>query len=298
MVVDFTNCERINSHTYNGANGKKIAVKYNDEIYMLKFPSVSKNENLSYSNSVFSEYISCHIYEMMGFNTQKTILGKYDVDGKEKITCACKDFTTDTLVLQDFASIKNTIIDSETNGYGTELSEILETIDEQQVIDRDKLKDFFWDMFVADSFLANFDRHNGNWGFLYDRKTDIATVAPIYDCGSCLFPQGDDELFKKQLEDKELLEQRVYVFPQSAIKINDKKINPYQYINSLENKDLNSALLRIFPKINLEEINNFIDSTPIISKVRKEYYKRILKERYEIILKAAYDKLVEGEEKC
>lgn len=27
---------------------------------------------------------------------------------------------------------------------------------------------YFWDMFVVDALLGNFDRHNGNWGFLYD----------------------------------------------------------------------------------------------------------------------------------
>ena len=35
------------------------------------------------------------------------------------------------ITLQDFASLKNRIIDSERNGYGTELNDILSTIDEQ-----------------------------------------------------------------------------------------------------------------------------------------------------------------------
>ena len=37
-MIDFTNCKRIFSRAYNGANGKKIAVKYDGEDYMLKFP--------------------------------------------------------------------------------------------------------------------------------------------------------------------------------------------------------------------------------------------------------------------
>ena len=41
------------------------------------------------------------------------------------IVVACKDFTSSGIVLQDFASLKNTIIDSEHNGYGTDLSDIL-----------------------------------------------------------------------------------------------------------------------------------------------------------------------------
>lgn len=37
------------------------------------------------------------------------MLGTYTKSGKEKIVVACKDFTADGLVLQDFASLKNTI---------------------------------------------------------------------------------------------------------------------------------------------------------------------------------------------
>ncbi len=36
--IDFTTCQRVLGKAYNGANGKKIAVIYNDEQYMLKFP--------------------------------------------------------------------------------------------------------------------------------------------------------------------------------------------------------------------------------------------------------------------
>lgn len=67
-----------------------------------------------------------------------------------------------------FCSIKNTILDSDSNGSGTELSEILETIEKQQFLDPAALLQHFGDMFVIDALLGNFDRHNGNWGFLYD----------------------------------------------------------------------------------------------------------------------------------
>ena len=37
-MIDFTNCRVIPGRAYNGANGSKIAVDYNNEVYMLKFP--------------------------------------------------------------------------------------------------------------------------------------------------------------------------------------------------------------------------------------------------------------------
>ena len=60
------------------------------------------------------------------------------------------------------------MIDSERQGYGTELSDILQKIDEQNLVNRDSLLERFWDMFVVDALIGNWDRHNGNWGFLYD----------------------------------------------------------------------------------------------------------------------------------
>ncbi len=61
-------------------------------------------------------------------------------------------------------------------------------MDEQQAIDSDALKRRFWDMFIVDALIGNWDRHNGNWGFLYNSRTDEMTLAPVFDCGSSLFP--------------------------------------------------------------------------------------------------------------
>ena len=59
-----------------------------------------------YSNSCFSEYLGCQIYEIIGIPVQKTMLGTFTVNGKEKVVVACQDFTSPGVVLQDFASLK------------------------------------------------------------------------------------------------------------------------------------------------------------------------------------------------
>ena len=99
--LDFTNCRRIYGKAYNGANGKKIAIEYNGEQFMLKFPpsAEKKPTDLSYTNSCFSEYIACNIFNMLGIKAQETLLGEFEVNGKPKIVCACKDFTVDNNVL-------------------------------------------------------------------------------------------------------------------------------------------------------------------------------------------------------
>ena len=52
--IDFSNCQR-NARTYNGANGSKIGVYYNDEVYKLFISTESQLEKLNENN----EYKDC-----------------------------------------------------------------------------------------------------------------------------------------------------------------------------------------------------------------------------------------------
>lgn len=290
-MIDFTNLP-VRNKTYAGANGSKISVIYQQEQYMLKFPTVpSRNREMSYTNGCVSEYIGCHIFASIGIPVQETLLGTYTRNGKTKIVVACKDFTANGLTLQDFASLKNTMIDSVHNGYGTELSDILTTLEGQRAMEPDTLIKWFWELFIVDALIGNWDRHNGNWGFLYNNATDEITLAPVYDCGSCLFPQADENIMKKVLENPAERDLRVFEIPLSGIKINGQKIRYFDFISSLQNEDCNQALQRILPRINMEKICQIVDTTPFLSRLQKTFYKTILKERKERILNFSYQKL-------
>ena len=106
--IDFTNCPRVFDRAYNGANGKKIAVEYDGRPYMLKFPpsGEGKPTELSYTNSCVSEHIASSIFNMLDVKAQETMLGTFTVNGREKIVCACLDFTGDgkKLYYYDFLS--------------------------------------------------------------------------------------------------------------------------------------------------------------------------------------------------
>ena len=295
-MIDFTNCEINKFKYYGGKNGSKICIVYNNQDYMLKFPSLNDNDaEQTYANNCISEYVACKIIKSLGFKVQDTILGTYNLNGNTKVVVACKDFTSLGVVLRQFAELKNSQIESSKNGYGTELEEVIQTIESQQICDVNYLKDFFWDMFIADTLVGNFDRHNGNWGFLINEGLKEVEIAPIYDCASCLYPQLTDERIKKIIDNEEEMNARVFVFPNSALKIDDKKINYYDFISSLDNVDCNKALLRVFPRINLNVINEIIDNTLYISDIRKEFYKKIIKMRYDLLLKVNYNKLISKE---
>lgn len=284
--IDFTACEVNKFKAYGGANGNKINILYDGKGYMLKFPPIPKqSKNMSYTNSCISEYLSCHIYQMIGIKAQETLLGTYtDRKGKEKVVVACADFTEKGKRLLEFAQLKNTCVDSELNGYGTELSSIMEAIREQALIPQHELQDFFWDMFIVDAFLGNFDRHNGNWGILVDEEHKKAEIAPVYDCGFCLYPQLDVESMQIVLKDRNEINKRIFVFPSSAIEENGKKISYFDFISSLKNEDCNRALERIYERINMEQIDELIEETPFLTPMQKEFYRVILRERKNSIL--------------
>lgn len=283
-VFDFTDLPKRNK-AYAGANGNKISVIYNEEQYMLKFPSVpKKNKDMSYSNGCFSEYLGCQIYESIGIPVQKTLLGTFRVRGKEKIVVACHDFTKPGVVLQDFASLKNQMIDSERNGYGTELSDILYTFSEQTAVDETELSQRFWDMFIVDALIGNWDRHNGNWGFLYNTMTDEMELAPVYDCGSSLYPQADDKIMTSVLTNEKERDFRIFEIPTSAVMINGKKIKYFDFISSLQNEDCNLALKRIVPRIDMAKIEKIIDGMPFLSDLQRQFYMTMLAARKERIL--------------
>lgn len=284
-LINFTTLP-LRKKSYSGANGNKLSIILNEELYMLKLPNhAPKNKSLSYANSCISEYLGCHIFNLLGIESQETILGKYSYKGVDRIAVACKDFEQNGYKLMDFASVKNQIIDSKSNGYGTDIKDIVETIEKQQLIDPIFLSNYFWDMFVVDALIGNWDRHNGNRGFLYNQDNDDVKFAPIFDCGSCLFPQIDENLAKEILGDKKQINARVFDFPTSAILNNGRRINYYNFIKSHEYKECDAAILRIKEKIDINKINELIESIDFLEENFKKFLKIIIKKRFEVIIK-------------
>jgi len=284
-LINFTNLIT-KKKSYSGANGAKLSVILNNELYMLKLPTkANKNQNLSYANSSVSEYLGSHIFNLLGMKAQETILGSYTFKGKEKIAVCCKDFELNGYVFKDFASLKNQIIDSNSNGYGTELQDILETIEKQTIFDPIVLSNYFWKMFIIDALIGNWDRHNGNWGYLYNQDQDKAILAPIFDCGSCLYPQIDENMISSALKNKKEMDQRIFDFPTSAILQNGKRINYYLFIKSKKYEMCEKARKEISDLVNLNKINKLIDEIDFITPKHKLFLKTIIKRRYEEIIK-------------
>lgn len=292
QVIDFSDFQR-RQKLYGGANGNKISIIYDGQLYMLKFPSeADKNKDLKYSHSVISEYVGCHIFDQVGVPVQKTLLGFYKVNGNYKTVVACQDFTQNGVVLQDFGSLKNQMIESSRSGYGTDLNEVLYTIHNQQSIDVVVVENRFWEMFIIDALLGNWDRHNGNWGFLYNQLEDSLELAPVYDCGSSLFSQVDEVNMLKIMESKFETNRRVYDIPTSSLTLNGKRINYYQFLQQCDYPECNATLMQLFPHINMKEIEVMIRDISVISEIQKSFYVHMLNARYSMMLRPAYERLI------
>lgn len=302
MSIDFTNCEIDITSKYEGSDQKR-GIIYQGKRYMLKFsdriPEDKRNNlNSSYSNSVYSEYISCEIIKSMGYDVQNTLLGtitSISSTGEEKITpvVACENFLNDNEELIEFKKIQNAL-QFEKPGKIPKIEEIYELLNKDNEYINGSLKSIalerYWDTFIIDSLLGNFDRHGNNWGYIINKDTKEIRLAPIYDCGSCLYPQIADNAINDILNNKEEIKTRILKFPNAALESDGQKINYFEYINSLKNDDCTKALLRVFPEIDFKKIEKIIDNTEEISPIRKIFYKTMMQARLELILEPSYKK--------
>lgn len=282
-IHNFSRCKK--SNIDYGGSEKKLGIVFEGKNYMLKFP---KNSPFGKRNNTISEYLGSHIYKLLGFDVQNTLLGTY----KGEYVVACEDFVFDNVQFVSFNDVGESSLDVDREKYQYSYEDILILLIANNKIPQvSGIIETFFKIYIVDALLGNFDRHGGNWGFL--KENNQYRLAPVFDNGSCLFPNlNDEETMKNIVNNQEEIDRRVYEFPTSQLKLKGKKSSYYEVISSLEYGDVCKALLDIYPKINLEEINKLIDGIDIISNIHKQFYKVMIKNRYEKIIKYSYDKLV------
>ena len=265
---------------FSGAE-KKFEIIIDGHRYIVKF---QKNSEVGLTYNYVSEYLGSHIFQNIGIPVQETFLGTYD--GKNVVVM--KNFleSEDTLVAFNGVGESSLERDKELYQYTYEditamLMENMKSTNVTETIER------FWDMFIVDALIGNFDRHGGNWGFI--KRNNQYRIAPVYDNGSCLYPKlNTDEKIAEVLASQEEIDKRIYQFPTSHIKIKNKKSSYFEVISSLQFEACNEALKRIVPRIDLKRINRIVDEIEEISELRKRFYKTMLQQRYEKILMYSY----------
>ena len=282
MIHDFSNYELSNKE-YGGSE-KKIGILIDGYEYMLKF---QKKTAFGVRNNHISEYLGSRIYELLGLNAQEVYLGVY----KGENVVACKDFVNNGYQFVPFNDVGESSLEVDKEKYQYSYKDIVSLLEANKKITNVKeTVNVFFDMFIIDALLGNFDRHGANWGFL--KKQNKYMLSPIFDNGSCLYPEMIDEnMMNYVINNPKEIEKRVYTFPTSQIKLNGKKSSYYKVINSLKFPLCNDALKRIYKKIKLSEIDNLINSIDNISNIHKDFYLTMIRSRYNMIIKDSYIEL-------
>ena len=293
-IVDFSKYE-VDVKSYGGSDGKKN-IFFNNRFYMVKMPNHEEASNslqTSVSNNVVSEYVGSRIIASLGIDAHNTLLGYWN----DEIVVACEDFRQNGFELHEFSWYMQNVIPKDKIGRIPTYNQLYKTFDEcsflqpirQQGIER------YWDTMIGDALIGNFDRHKDNFGFLTNGS--IIYPSPVYDCGSCLYPRLTEEKMEYVLSHEEEIMIRMYEFPKTALNKNDNKnkedkFKYHELLSSDFDKECTNALLRIYPRIDMDKINDIVDNTPLITEMRKQFYKEMLSYRKELILDRAYDTIL------
>ena len=250
---------------------------------MLKFPDPirDKSNSLSYMNNQFSEHIGCRIFSACGFLAQETLIGTYtDKAGTDKIVVGCKDFTQGGAILHELSKLANSVvsIDEQITASIEHVRLIIQETD--LIADKTGILNKFWDMFVLDALIGNYDRHLDNWGLI--SKDGEVSFAPIYDCGSALSALLSDDSMRRLLDNETDFKNEAYNV-KSCYTMGGKRIFYHEIFRSPPH-DLAEAIRRVVPLVNLSQIEQIINDTEGMSDIRKVYLSKSIAMRYELIL--------------
>ena len=280
--MDYTRC--VSSGRYYTGAEKKRGILIYGEPYIMKYAKESP-EGMTYSH--VSEYLGSHLFAQAGIETQETILGT--CDGYPVVVM--KDFIEEGETFVPFNDIGDSSLERDREVYRYTYDSILDMLRENTKLTHvEETCERFWDMYLVDAWIGNFDRHGANWGFL--KKENRYRIAPVYDNGSSLFPRlNTDEKLKAVLGSAEEMEKRIFQFPTSQILLHGRKSSYFEVIDSLCYEACNRALIRMHERIQPERAGKLIEGVEKLSPIRRQFYHTMLEMRYEKILDGPYRKL-------
>lgn len=283
---------------YSGSDRKEGLVSPEGHRYLVKYAEAHTRVNdldTSYVNNVISEYVASHILGIVGFEVHDTFIGTRN----QNLLVACRNFTSGHQYLIEFGQYMRKHYDSGDIGRVPDIRQIEYILHNDPVLCgyAEELWDSYWERFIGDALVGNFDRHMGNWGYITDTETKTVYVSPIYDNGSTLFPALSEKGMREDVlpYPKEILK-RTLLFPKAALTVNGRKASYLDMLSSGFVPSLDKAVRKVVPVIldQLPTIREFIDTQEFLSDTRKTFYKTMLDVRAEYILKPAYECSVSG----
>jgi hypothetical protein len=85
--------------------------------------------------------------------------------------------------------------------------------------------------------------------------------------------------------------------PYASLRLNEKKVSFREYLFSGDNTHLNRALLKVFPRFDIDVIEQIVKETPGITTKRMQFITKVLTGRYEKVLTPAYKKAQQNKDR-
>lgn len=275
-----------NQKEYTGSE-EKFGITIDNKDYIVKF---QKNSETGLLNNHISEHLGSNIFKILGEEAQSTFLGLYN----DREVVICEDFIESGEIYLPLNGIVEVGFENNKELYQYSYEDIIIMLKENiKITNVSETIEKFWNMYIIDALIGNFDRHGANWGFL--KKDNAYRMAPIFDNGSSLFPRRNtEELMKEVLENETIMMDMTYKYPTSQIRLQNKKSSYYDVISSMAFHECNQALKRIYQRMNINEIFAFFESQEDLSEIQKTFYRYIIEYRYKHIIEKSY-KLLVGE---
>ncbi len=276
---------------YGGSDRKDGLLGLDGSRYMMKYSEKQAPRNdlaSNYVNNVVSEYISSHVLGILGYPVHDTELGTM---GGE-VVVVCRSFVPPGGALIEFGTFMQKHYDSGAISRIPDIGQIYEVFEKDPVLSPQAglFKSCYWERFVGDALVGNFDRHKGNFGYLVKADGSVA-ASPIYDNGSTLFPNLSESGMQEVLADPKEIMQRVKLYPKAALEMNKTKVGYYDMMSSGIYSELTNAVIRTVPRIrdSMPAVRDFINGCSFLSGVRKDFYNVMLAERMYFVLEPAYE---------
>lgn len=294
-LLDFSNLP-LGFNTYDGA-AEKYTVRFGGHQYLMKFgerldTDPAKPDQNSYANVPVNEYIGSRLFAAAGIPSQQVMLGVHE--GRSVV--ACRDFIHDlgpNFELLPFKRLETSMPGESSLSKATPDWEFMSKVFDTHPMLRD-MREEAWERYrqtiCVDALIANFDRHAGNWGFISDKeKMRLIGLAPVYDCGSSLFPRISDEAMARRLNDSREMHDHNLAVPPMTLNVDHKRQRYHTFLLSELAKPFRATLVGLLPKLGKDVTDAVIDEVPGIDDLHRSFYKATLDARRRYILQPAYE---------
>lgn len=268
-----------------GPDGTRYLVKY------AKKQAPRNNLATSYVNNAVSEHISSRILNILGYPAQETALGTLSGE----VVVVCRNFVPPGGMLIEFEKFMRKRYNSCDIGRAPCIDQLYDIFENDWVLSAqsDIFKACYWERFVGDALVANFDRNNDDFGYLICADNSVS-ASPIYDNGSTLYPNLSEQDMQGLIANPKEMITRLGLFQKAALEMNGKRVGYYDIMSSGIYSELTEAVVLMTPQIRnaMPAVYAFINGCDFLSDTRKAFYSAVLAKRMAFILEPAYDACV------